>query len=169
MEYELIRSKRKTLAIQVMPGGNLRVRAPEHMPKTEIECFLSNKKDWIFQKQKEQKERILPVYSKEQKKDMCIEAENKIKPRVDFYAAKMGVTPKSISVTEAQKQWGSCSSDGRLHFSFRLAQSSLEQIDYVVVHELAHIIEFNHSKAFWQKVKEILPDYEERRKSLRSY
>jgi len=91
----------------------------------------------------------------------------KIAERVNFYSQITGWKFKSISITNAKKRWGSCGPSGSLNFSWRLIMAPLDVIDYVVVHELAHIPEKNHSKRFWNKVKSILPDYKSRRKWLK--
>jgi len=84
----------------------------------------------------------------------------KISQRVEFYAKMAGLKYGRIRITDAQKRWGSCSVDNNLNFSWRLIMAPLSAIDYVVVHELAHIEEKNHSKRFWRKVKSLMPDYE---------
>ena len=91
----------------------------------------------------------------------------KIKERVDWYSKSTGWYPTSIKVNSAQTRWGSCGSQGALNFTWRLIMAPLAVIDYVVVHELAHIHERNHSSKFWNKVKTVLPDYKEREKWLK--
>ncbi len=86
-------------------------------------------------------------------------AYEKISERVEWYARKRGFKYNRINITNAQKRWGSCSSKGNLNFSWRLIMAPLPVIDYVVVHELVHLEEKNHSKLFWDKVKMLMPDY----------
>lgn len=87
--------------------------------------------------------------------------------RVQVYAARTGIRPSSVSVTGARRRWGSCSAQGRLNFAWRLIMAPPDVIDYVVVHELAHIEHHNHSRAFWARVGEIMPDYAVKRKWLK--
>ncbi len=87
-------------------------------------------------------------------------AYEKIKERVEFYAQKRGLKYNRVNITSAEKRWGSCSAKGNLNFSWRLIMAPLPVVDYVVVHELVHLIEKNHSKEFWKKVKLFMPDYE---------
>jgi predicted metal-dependent hydrolase len=87
--------------------------------------------------------------------------------RVDLYARQYGFQYKKIGITSARTRWGSCSASGSLSFSWRLILAPLETVDYVVVHELVHTVFHNHSKQFWQKVGEIMPDFDEHRKWLR--
>jgi len=83
------------------------------------------------------------------------------------YAEEMSVMPSSIRINNAKSRWGSCSGAGRLNFSWRLIMADDDVIDYVVVHELAHITELNHSARFWKLVENELPDYKERKARLR--
>jgi len=94
-------------------------------------------------------------------------AENIFRERVALYAARMNVTPHSIKLSTARTQWGSCTTRGTLRFNWQLIKMPLPLIDYVVVHELAHLIQMNHSPAFWREVEKICPDYLALRKELR--
>lgn len=95
------------------------------------------------------------------------QALDKIMERVSWYANITGLKYSSVKVTNAKKRWGSCSSKGRLCFNWRLVMSPLNILDYVVVHELAHLAERNHSSRFWNKVKEIMPDHKQKYKWLK--
>lgn len=90
-----------------------------------------------------------------------------IKDRVSFYEAVMGLKSAQLRVKEVKSLWGSCNSKGRLMFNWRLVMAPVPVIDYVVVHELAHLIHRNHSEKFWKTVQSVLPDYKIRRKWLR--
>lgn len=94
-------------------------------------------------------------------------AAERLGERVRLYAERMQVSYGKISVKDQKTRWGSCSSLGNLNFNWRLVLMPEEILDYVVVHELAHRKEMNHSRAFWAEVERILPDYKERRKWLR--
>lgn len=89
--------------------------------------------------------------------------------RVSFFAKQFQLEAEKIRITSARTRWGSCSSKGTLSFSWRLLMTPLDVIDYVVVHELAHIVHHNHAKRFWDLVEKWMPDYRERRKQLRRY
>jgi len=86
---------------------------------------------------------------------------------VERFAPLVGKAPQQVRITSAKTRWGSCSAKGGLNFSWRLLCAPPEAMDYVVVHELAHLIEFNHSSRFWAIVEGILPDYKARRQSLK--
>ncbi len=95
------------------------------------------------------------------------QAKKWIAGRVRFYAQMMGETVNRITIKNQKKRWGSCSSARNLNFNWRLILYAPEAIDYVVVHEICHLKQMNHSKAFWKEVENILPDYKERKAMLR--
>lgn len=94
-------------------------------------------------------------------------AEKKIKERCEWYSSLTGYKPLSIKITDAQKRWGSSGPKGTVNFSWRLIMAPLEIIDYVIVHELVHLEQRDHSRFFWNKVKSILPDFKKRQKWLK--
>jgi len=110
-------------------------------------------------------------YLKNPKEKMILwykqEALRIISKRMDYYSQLTGWKFKSISITKAKRRWGSCSHNGSIHFSFRLIMAPLDVVDYLVVHELTHLVEKNHSFKFWDKVKNILPDYKTQEKWLK--
>jgi len=113
-----------------------------------------------------------PGLSPEQIKSTCVRlykmlAKTHISSRVAFFSTQMGVTASSVKINSAKKRWGSCSSQKSLNFSWRLIMAEDRVIDYVTVHELAHLKEMNHSSRFWALVEAILPDYRERKVKLK--
>lgn len=89
--------------------------------------------------------------------------------RVDYFGRMLKLHPECVSITSAESRWGSCSEDNRLAFSFRLIMTPPDVIDYVIVHELMHIPEKNHSSEFWRRVEDVMPDYKEHRRWLREH
>lgn len=87
--------------------------------------------------------------------------------RCDFYSGFFGFSPLSVRVSSAEKRWGSCGAGGRLNFTWKLVMAPQRMIDYIVVHEMAHIAVRGHSEAFWELVADVMPDYRERRKWLK--
>ena len=160
-EYELIRSKRKSLALQVKGDGTVVVRAPLRLSEDKIDRFVREHLDWI----EKQKDRIQELSGKrhvitEQERADGIQKALKIFPeRTAFFAERMGVDYGRITVREQKTRWGSCSSAGNLNFNWKLLLGPEEVVDYVVVHELAHRREMNHSARFYAVVAEIMPDY----------
>lgn len=94
-------------------------------------------------------------------------ARQRLPAKTAAYAERMGVKPAAVRISGAQSRWGSCSGKGNINFSWRLVMAEEDVIDYVVVHELAHLTELNHSPRFWAVVEKILPDFRERQKKLK--
>ena len=165
MDYTLIRTSRKTLAIYIRPGGVVEVRAPLRTPLREIDRFVASKEKWINEKRALVLKRKEPGPAVEAR---CRRLAMEILPgKVAKYAGLMGVAPARVKISGAKARWGSCSAKGNLNFSWRLMLAGEDAIDYVVVHELAHLLEMNHGARFWAVVERALPDYTARRKQLR--
>lgn len=187
---QLIRTKRKTITLEVTADARLIVRAPIKTPLSYLERLVEKKVSWIKAKQEIAKKRdsILSDNSlvngeqllflgnsckldvanvKNIKKWYVEQAQKLIKERVELYSQMTGIPYKSVKISNARRRWGSCGPKGSLNFSWRLVMAPMHVIDYVVVHELAHIVVKNHSKVFWLKVRSIMTDYEGRRKWLR--
>lgn len=164
----LIRARRKTLSIRITQEGNLEIRAPLGMPKGEIEAFLKEKAQWI----ETHRGKVLAEYAQGQEAPLGEEeiltlAEQMrqcLPETLNRHAASMGVTFGRVTIRCQQTRWGSCSSRGNLNFNCLLMLAPEEVLDYVVVHELAHRKQMNHSALFWQEVARECPDY---KKSLR--
>jgi predicted metal-dependent hydrolase len=170
---KLIRSRRRTLVLEVAPDAGLIVRAPLRAPMGFIRDFIFQKRFWIrdrIEEAKEQKEKILSM--REAEGEMLPgryrqEARRIILPRVRWHAERLGLIYHGAKITSAKKRWGSCSAKGRLCFSWRLVLAPLAVIDYVVLHELAHLEIRDHSRKFWDKMASMLPDYKVHRRWLR--
>lgn len=164
MEITVIRSNRKTMAIQVNPDLTVMVRAPIGASFKEIERVLQEKESWIrnainkFQEKKILYEDIKPL-SYDEIQELAEKAVEYIPGRVAYFSKQMGVNYGRITIRNQKTRWGSCSGKGNLNFNCLLMLMPPKVIDYVVVHELCHRKEMNHSKAFWHEVSKILPDY----------
>ena len=169
MEYEVIYSKRRTLCLQIKKDASIVVRAPKGVSKKRIEEFVAKHLNWIEKHLEKRKNQPLPPQelTKEEIKSLKKSAYEIIPPKVAYFSQIMGVTPEHVSINSAKTRFGSCSGKNRLNFSCRLMFYPESAIDYVVVHELAHIKHHNHSKDFWAFVGKFMPDYKERRKLLR--
>ena len=170
MEYELIRSDRRTLGVEVKRDGTVLVRAPRRMPRRVIDRFLLERADWIRKAQSRQRSRAEahPEPDEAEKKAYIRAAKETLPGRVEFWSNRMGLHPTQIRITGARTRFGSCSSEGHICFSWRLMQYPPEAIDYVVVHELAHLRHMNHSPAFYALVERYLPDWKKRKALLKS-
>ena len=173
-EITLIRSRRKSLAIEITPELQVVVRAPVRMPVREINAFVQEKDDWIraHLQQMAEKKRLREQYreqalSKEELQELATQAMKLIPQKVHYYAQIIGVTYGRITIRNQRTRWGSCSGKGNLNFNCLLLLMPEEVLDYVVVHELCHRKEMNHSARFWEEVEKILPDYRQRRKWLK--
>jgi hypothetical protein len=200
----IIRTKRKTIALQITDDATLIVKAPFDVSDEVIMGVVFKHKEWIEQKKREIEARDPKFSLKEfvngegflylgryyrlkivDNQEALLKFENrfyllrnalprarkvfidwykkmayeKISERVRWYAQKRGFKYNKVNITNAQKRWGSCSSKGNLNFSWRLIMTPLPVIDYVVIHELVHLEEKSHTKAFWNKVKMLMPDY----------
>ena len=169
MQYKLLYSRRKTLSLSVDDDGIPLVKAPIGLPKAEIERFLEHHRAWLSAaKERQAKRRALDTALTEARiAELRARAKREIPPRVAHFAAILGVQPAGIRITSAKKRFGSCSGTDHLCFSWRLMLYPNEAVDYVVVHELAHIREKNHSPAVYNVVAAVLPDYKRRAALLR--
>ena len=203
MEYTLIRSRRRTLALTVC-GGRVTVRAPYGMPEEEVRRFVEQKRRWVETKIAEQytaaaryaavRQGIClldsgterPVYygaSKNMEEGGSFFLKNNKAVRSYFektrcwilyetvhsLSYKIGLTPHDVSLCDFKARWGSCDAEGRVKLNWRLAMLPPELRDYVIIHELCHLRELNHSAVFWRLVEKYCPSYREYRSRLRDF
>lgn len=164
--YQLARSDRKTLCLMVAPEGTVQARAPRRMPVEAIDAFVISKSAWVRGKLAVMA-RPRPAYSVEHEMAMRKKARDMLPGLLAQYANQMRVAPTKVTITGAEKRFGSCSSKGALCFSWRLFQYPDAAVEYVVVHELAHLIHLNHSPAFHAVVQGVLPDWKQRKTLLK--
>ena len=162
--YQIIRSSRKTIAIQIKPDGQVLVRCPKHMRSDAIRSFVESKRGWI-EKHLAGKKREAP-FTAEELERLRETARKLVAERLAYFAPIVGVTYQLVAIRAQHTRWGSCSGKGKLNFNCLLALVPPEVLDYVVVHELCHLKEMNHSARFWAEVKKILPDYAAKKKWL---
>ncbi len=170
--YEVIRSKRKSLGLEVKPDGRVIVRAPRWVPDLALRQFVQRNRDWILARQRQaqrwQQEHPRPeALSEEELAQLVKQARRRFGERAAYFAPRVGVDYARIAIRKQRSKWGSCSSKGNLNFNCLLMLAPEEVLDYVVVHELCHRLEMNHSPRFWAQVKRVLPDYEQSRRWLR--
>ena len=172
ISYQIIRSSRKTMSLEIKADGSVVIRAPLRLSETKIQKFVEEKREWILkhlekiQKRDAQKENVQKLSALERQhlqNKACVV----IPRRVAYYAEKLGVSYGKITLRQQKTRWGSCAANGNLNFNWLLILAPPEVLDYVVVHELCHRREMNHSQAFWKEVEKILPDYRERQKWLK--
>ncbi len=170
-DYTLIRSDRRTLALEITADLQVVIRAPRRCSHREIARFAADHEEWVRThlpiQQRRMEARAARAVTPEQEWELRRQAAEDIPRRVARFAPVVGATPASVKITGAQKRFGSCSTKGSLCFSWRLMQYPEEAVDYVVVHELCHLLHHDHSPRFWAAVAAVMPDYKERQKLLK--
>lgn len=170
--YIIQKSRRRSIAISVLPDNRVLVKAPFLATERTIKDFLITKKEWItkqIEKQNKEKEqaKTLGLISEEELKILKLQAKKTIPERVNFWATKIGVTYGRISIRLQSSRWGSCAQNGNLNFNCLLVLMPPEILDSVVVHELCHRKFMNHSKDFYAEINSVFPDYERCNKWLK--
>ena len=171
VEVQIIRSSRRSMGLQVKADGTVCARVPMQVMDYAVQEFIEGHADWLFKKRK-------LVLSKDNRPDIVYlpevteESDREriqtfIEEKVSYYASVMGVSYGRITMRNQKTRWGSCSSVGNLNYNWKLVLMPPGVLDYVVVHELAHRREMNHSAAFWKVVATWMPDYKKYRKWLR--
>lgn len=219
IQYNIIRSNRKTIAISVHLTKEVLVRAPRHISDEQIKSLVKEKADWILTKisempvtnesvpkkqyQDEDKilyrgkeytlrvleeafagkskvmlkaEEIVVIKKAEEKKEtktLLIEwykerARELVKERIGYYRPVINRPIGEVRIKSQKRRWGSCSSRGNLNFNWRIILMPDEMFDYIIVHEMCHLLFLNHSKSYWNSVASVLPDYKEREKWIKS-
>ena len=177
MKYrvQVIRSNRKSLCIQINGEGDVIVRAPYRVSENRIREFVEEKADWIKKnvnqalERKAAREEEAPKFTKEELADLKKQAAVKIGSYLDYYGRLMRVSYGNVTIRSQRTRWGSCSRNGNLNFNCLLMLVPDEVMQYVVVHELCHRKEMNHSPRFWKEVERVLPDYKQYRKWLKDH
>lgn len=171
MDYELIRSKRKTLSIEVNLDGRIIVRVPLKCSQKAVDAFVAGNEQWVAKS-------LVKAENRRREKDKYSINEDDIKyykekakaylpARTEYWSSITGLKPGYVHITSAAKRYGSCNSSNGICFSYRLMAYPDEVIDYVILHELAHIKHKNHSRAFYGLIAEFMPDYKNRENILK--
>lgn len=166
-DYTLIRSDRKSLAIEVRDARVI-VRVPRLTTQSEARRFVARYQEQVLRHLARQQAQPRPREPEAHEIEAFRRRARELLPgRAAHYAALLGVRPGRISITSARTRFGSCSARGSLCFSWRLMRYPEPAIDYVVLHEVAHLVHLNHSAAFYRLIEEHMPDYRQRRALLR--
>lgn len=171
MTYTLKRVRSRAIRIRVHGDGRVVVTAPRLVSKRTIDAFVDEKRAWIddsLKKVAAKPKRLLqsatPVdYKKHKAAAMTLAAK-----RLAHFNAHYKLTYRRLTIRNSKTRWGSCSRTGSVSFSFAIALLPPALADYIVVHELCHVKEFNHSPRFWKLVSEAIPDYKECKKLLKN-
>jgi predicted metal-dependent hydrolase len=167
--FEIKRSSRKTLSLEITREAGILVRAPQRMKREIIDEFVFKNIDWINEHIKKRKEKNKREMIDEQaKEELLLRAKFIIPQKVAYFSRIINVVPSSVKITSAKTRFGSCSGKNALCFSYRVMMEPEKAIDYVVIHELCHILHHDHSKYFWQEVEKYMPDYKTVEKLLKN-
>lgn len=165
IQYQLIRSNRKTITITINTDGTILVKAPNSVSKKRIDEIVKNKSDWITTRLEHQKSRR--TFTEEEITYYRKKAKTAFAERLHFYESQIGVHANGLRIKDQKTRWGSCSSKGNINLNWRLILAPQEVMDYVIIHELCHLKEMNHSKAFWDLVEAHCPDYKKQKQWLK--
>lgn len=162
---EVRRSKRKSATIKITADMQIVVYVPLYVSDNEIERMVISKSKWIDEHMLKVQSTIderskLEKITFEQIKELADQAVEYIPKRVKYYAEKENFVYNKITIKNLVSRWGSCSTKGNLNFNCLLMLTPDYVIDYIVVHELCHLREMNHSEKFWTEVEKIMPDYQ---------
>lgn len=168
MDYKIIYSARKTVSLSIV-DCNLVVRAPYKTSKKVIDELIQKHSAWIKKHIESQckKRDVLDSLSPDNIKLLKKEAKRYFENKIDYFSKLMGLKYSRVKITSAMKRFGSCNTKGNICFSYRLMFFPEAAREYVIVHELAHLVEMNHSKDFYKIVEGVLPDYKERKRLLK--
>jgi len=158
--YKIFYSKRKTLALEITKNKEIIVRSPYGVTIEVISSFVEKHKNWI-EKQLNREFKQEYLFSEKEIEDLKRKARENIPLKVKYYSELMDLYPTSVKITTARTRFGSCSGKNSICFSCFLMKFPEKAIDYVVVHELAHIKHHNHGKEFYQLIQRFIPDYNE--------
>ena len=168
ISYTLIRSARKTLSLEIRPDGTVLVRAPKSMSDRRIREFVISKQGWLLSRlEKYRDQPPLPRLTEQELAQLKQQAREDLTARAAHFAPLLGVTFQRITIRAQKGRWGSCSGQGNLNFNCLLMLAPPEVRDYVVIHELCHRKQMNHSPAFWAEVERICPDHRRHREWLK--
>ena len=172
--YSVIRSNRRSIALEIRPDRTLLVRAPYFVPSSQIRGFVMSREDWINKhlsrmEEKNEARRLLPSLTPDDIQKLTRRACTDIPARIRHFLPIVGVTVGRVTIRNQRTRWGSCAAKGNLNFNCLLMLCPENVRDYVVVHELCHRLEMNHSPRFWADVEAVLPDYREPKRWLREH
>lgn len=166
-DYSLTRSKRKTISLSISTDLTVIVKAPLHMSQAAVDNFVGNHTNWIEKNILITKAQNIHALSEVDKTQLKADAKQFLPKQVLHYANIMGVKATGVKITSALTRWGSCSPKNCLSFSYRIMLLPTTLIDYIIVHELAHINVKNHSSDFYKEIEKYQPDYKSRIANLR--
>ncbi len=171
IKYKLKNSyKAKSIRLAIYPDKNIVVTKPFFCSKKMVDKFLKNKRPWIEKKLK-QIDALpkRPHYSKKHYLENKEKARYLINNKLEYYSNLYNFKYNRVSIRSQKTRWGSCSKNNNLNFNYKIILLPEHLQDYIIIHELCHLIELNHSKKFWLLVEKICPNYVECKRQLKKY
>ncbi len=165
IEYELIKAKIKNMYIYIKEGKVI-VKVPIKLKEQQIKDFINKKANWIYKNIKKEREKI-KIEEKIEQEDL-VRLQWIVKNSIEKYSKLLNIKPNKVKIKDIKYAWGSCSIKKNITINQKLAAKDAKTIEYVVLHEMCHIKQMNHSKKFWSLVEKYMPDYKEYKKMLRS-
>ena len=172
MKVTVVRKKtNKYVRLTVKKDGSVVVSAPKFFPIEEVQKFVVTRRGWIDEQI--QKFAAMPKVEGAGTREHFKEHKQKslafLNDKVKNFAAMYGVQPSAVAVGVKKTQWGSCNREGRMRFNYMLYFLPEHLAEYIVVHEICHMVEFNHSPKFWEAVGKSVPDYKNRKRELKGF
>lgn len=168
LKYSILRSDRKSMVIEIRQSSEILVRVPRHVSDTQADRFVMKNQEKILMNLQKLKKRPQAVpLTQSQVAALQQKALEILPQKVAYFSRMLNVVPRHVKITSAQKRFGSCSASHGLCFSYLLMQYPDAAIDYVVLHEMAHIIHHNHSRQFYDLIAQHMPDYQQRSSLLK--
>lgn len=165
-----LKDKTRTMRIAIYPGGQMKVSAPARLGERAVERFIVSRSEWVLRKISTLALVQAPVSGRASYLDFIHHKKNALvlaRKKMEYFNIFYNVVWKKVTIRNQKTRWGSCSRSGNISFNYKIALLPERLADYVVVHELCHLKEMNHSKQFWNLVAQTLPDYQSIRKQFK--
>ncbi|MBP6859772.1 MAG: M48 family metallopeptidase [Candidatus Magasanikbacteria bacterium] len=173
IEYTLkVSNASRHLRLAVYPGGSVTVTAPRFLSLPAIERFIIDKSDWVLKKISQMSSVQKPLKVKSSKLDYIrykAVAKKIARDKMLYFNQFYNYNWNKISIKNQSTRWGSCSKQGNINFNYKIALLPEQMVDYIIVHELSHLGQFNHSDKFWSLVARTIPDHKKIRRALKKY
>ncbi|MGI6737676.1 MAG: M48 family metallopeptidase [Anaerovoracaceae bacterium] len=174
--YRVIRSSRRTLAVEITASGEVLLRVPRGVSDREVRAFAADQAGWIRTHYAQMQRRLeeaaahpVEPLSERERAELVQSMQSRLPERVAYWAQRVGVHCGRVTLRRQKTRWGSCSARGNLNFNVLLGLAPPKVLDYVIVHELCHLLQMNHSAEFWRQVERVMPDYRQPRQWLKEH
>lgn len=166
-DFQIIRMKRKSIALHLLKDGSLEVRAPHRVSEKALYEFVENKKSWIMKAKERQTQAILlPTYPAKEILTLKRLTQDQVNA---FLPGFHGLKPSKINIRKQKSVWGTCNKKGAISINAFCCLLPEPLFEYIMIHELCHLVEMNHSPIFWSQVSLYLPDWKDRRAALKKF